>query len=372
MKEVKFKCSMRHHFSRLLRRSQPKFEFCGSPVKFTGPGHRVFAEKVFLNHNEPLIIHCLSGSVSALFLIEYPQRSNFLLLDCGSPSDVSRVEFYLRDVLSQRGADQATGSAITTESCATLSSQPKKQLGLLNLRLAVVSHCHIDHSGGAAGYAKHGVPVAKSLMMNPHYYRGVRGRMERMLEAVFTSYVSQRMGRGANEQPFRECWKWPDFKGEELQDGCSLPFGFDDWCAVHLPGHTTHMIGLYHSLSSTLYAADLFVKIHQKFLPPYPIDYGWAYVHTLQRLRSLTVKCVLLAHGGVIWLGDSDWANIVDTLIEKWESIEKQKVRGGRQGKGVRMFRAASWLRRRVVRIDHEFSPQDLKQTPFPPPAAAQ
>lgn len=309
-----------------LKGCHQQFQFCGTPAKFRGPGHHITASCLLTAANprmEKMLIHCIPGYVSTMFLIEYPEHSNFLLLDCGSPTDVHRIRFYMERVL--------------------LSSSPLELKK--NLRLATISHCHIDHSGGAGQLYEEGVPVAWPSSMEGTY-DGFCGRVHQLVEAIVISRLGSLMGRKVVENPFLSSagffgpyWAFPPFLsaststsksrllrrneihpnmqvndyprakkvnqrsclgGGTLKDIEHLPGEFSDWWVVQLAGHVSHMVGFYHVFSRTFYAADLLVLIKGAFFPPFRVDIPNAYRETLLRVRSLEVRCLLLPHGGIV------------------------------------------------------------------------
>lgn len=334
------------------------FKFCGSPAQFRGPGHHITASYVHTatHGGEAMTIHCLPGYVSTMFLVQYPARGYFFLLDCGSPSDVHRVQYYIENVLSNT---TSTSSGIShdeskrkTKGLPSGSSGPARSSVSStpmftvkeHLKLAAISHCHIDHSGGASSYSQLGVPVAWPAGIESAY-SGICGRWLQLLEARVISHMSRRMGREVIENPFESTsgllgpyWTFPaDTHTATLEDGDPLPCGFEDWQAIHIPGHVSHMVGFYHPLSRVFYAADLLVKLKNGFFPPFRIDMESVYHTTLLRLRSLQVRCLLLPHGGIVDLSqpssgsttkgnETSWMRIIDDLLCKLE--ERQSHEG--------------------------------------------
>lgn len=339
-----------------------QFTFCGSPVQFRGPGHKLTVSIVETSSSrtcvgeakesgnavpEPVKIHCLPGYVSALYLVEYPRRSSFLLLDCGSPSDGHRIRFYLERTLSSQQQATTMLSQEEVKEKRPVSDGEAKSSGAVkgsegsargftlerNLHLAAISHCHIDHSGAAGFYSRHGVPVTWPERIEKTYL-GYGGRVRQLVEVVVVSSISRRLGRVVYENLFESSrgllgpyFEYPRrTNAAVLKDGDALPCGFDDWRAVWMPGHTAHMVGFYHQPSQIFYCADLFVKIKRGYFPPFVIHYEWAYRHTLERVRQLKVRCLLLPHGGVVDLTkghEADpaaaWSRILDEVLANLE-----------------------------------------------------
>jgi hypothetical protein len=101
----------------------------------------------------------------------------------------------------------------------------------------------------------------------------------------------------------------PDYR---LTDGQALPF-FEDWKALHVPGHTLHDIVLYHQKTRTLYAADCILNVGGKFNLPIPVFFNGRMRQSLTRLKELDIATILLAHGDM--LKPDNTAEIFDTMI---------------------------------------------------------
>mmetsp|Transcript_115327 Transcript_115327/g.200811 ORF Transcript_115327/g.200811 Transcript_115327/m.200811 type:complete len:302 (-) Transcript_115327:123-1028(-) len=229
-------------------------------------------------------IHSIQGFVSTIFLVEYPHK--LLLLDSGCASDVARVKSFITERLKRPMAD---------------------------LRLVVVTHCHPDHQGGAHLYSKdHGIKIAAPSNINT-WYDGILGVVQHRLDISLGYYVKacQRFGflmaLPLLPMLFMAAWLpyWSYYPrclrfDHPLHDGQTLP-GFDEWNVIAIPGHTSHMVSLYHKPSKTLYTSDLMVqpKPGGKFRMPLPVNFPSLMHTTLSWLqREVLVETLLLAHGG--------------------------------------------------------------------------
>eukprot|EP00796_Vickermania_ingenoplastis_P005830 gene5830-4157_t len=363
-----------------------KLRFCGSPAQFRGVGHEMTASYVHTTteHGEPLIIHCVPGYISTLYLAQYPIRSSFLLLDCGSPSDFHRIKYYIENVLSRNMEHQEEGSSNEHEAQLGMTAFTIKE----HIKLGVVSHCHIDHSGGSGGYSQLGVPLAQPHGIEQSYI-GMGGKFHQLMEILISFRISRRMGRKVFENAFEYSqgflgpyWTLPSPStgSKILRDGDVLPNGFDDWSVVRIPGHTTHMIGLYHCPSRSFYAADLFVKLRKGYYPPFPIHFGWAYRHSLERVRQLEVQCLLLPHGGIVNLSQptgeveiqsTPWSTIIDEVIEKFDQARGKKKKYPIAGV-TSVFKVANGIFSVFSRWrwtsgpEASFTPADLDTGPLP------
>ncbi|EPY34309.1 metallo-beta-lactamase superfamily [Strigomonas culicis] len=339
-----------------------KFKFIGTPAKYRGPSREISVSYLHTScgNASPITIHCLPAYICVMYLVEYHARNEFLLLDSGSAADVRRIKYYVEEVLSR-----TRGRKLTLRD---------------NLKLVVASHCHLDHSGGTLGFQKEGIPIAVPPHMDDSY-AGMRG-VQQLVEANFIYLIARRLKRQRENVMaesagfFGPYWPVAPRTDLLLHDGDTLPLGFDDWSVISLPGHTTHMVGLYHTPSRCFYAADLTVKLQKGFFPPQPVHYDFAYAHTLQRIHQLHIRSLLLAHGGMVDVRKEygSWETILENVKNNYYAIHQRyinpKDRGTAWGPfflqmGYRFLRAALTPERR------HFTVSDLPQGPLPKPWAS-
>jgi glyoxylase-like metal-dependent hydrolase (beta-lactamase superfamily II) len=255
-----------------LLRDPPPYRFAGAPLRLGGDNRRLSADR--LVGGGGMTVHALSGYMSVLYVVEYAAAADrkLLLLDGGVATDHERAMWFAEHALGRRGA-------------------AADRFGLV-----VCTHAHPDHCGSAVNWAAGGVPIAAPQGID-EYSRGARGAVQTAIENVLASYVAHRIGRSLEGR--LSTGKVPNPRNDRrLADGDALP-GFADWAAVRVPGHTSHMVALYHAATHTLYAADLLIQLKRGFVPPIPVDIPFAYLDTLRRLRELRVRWLLLPHGGV-------------------------------------------------------------------------
>lgn len=312
------------------------YECVGGPLNMKGTGRTISHELILTEslNAEPMRVHCLQGYISSLFLVQYPERREWLLLDTGMPSDMERVQSFIENEEKKNPS---------TPSCSSPSSSPVEQAaprgeGRRNPTLVVSTHCHVDHLGAGHRWAKNGVPVAAASGYAA-YYAGLSGRIQELVDTFLSLIVAYRLGRRF-ESPFSSITNkditvkkdGPSSVDDDLaspsplQDGSVLP-RFDDWVALKCPGHTDHMVVLYHPLTQILYVADFFVAPRRnRFQAPVPIDVEFAYSHSVHRLRKLPVRCALLAHGGIINVEEhaGGWDDILSCVVEKQKSKSRK------------------------------------------------
>eukprot|EP00756_Hemistasia_phaeocysticola_P063112 Hpha_TRINITY_DN6594_c0_g2::TRINITY_DN6594_c0_g2_i1::g.45904::m.45904 len=292
---------------RWFRAAGAPFTFIGGPLRIGGENHRLSGERLVArlpSHSGggPMTIHLLSGYISVQYIVDYGAERPLLLLDSGTLADVTPVRFFAEHVL-------------------------KRQSGKANpFGLVVATHAHPDHSGGAPHHAAKGIPIAAPRGIDG-YWAGLGGWLQLRLENFLANFVAHRLGR---------CIEWPLSRGvvpnptgtTRLSDGVHLPEGYEDWTALGMPGHTSHMVGLYHGATHTLYCADLLIGINgSKFMSPVPVDIPWAYEHTMTRLRALPVRWLLLAHSGAVDVDSipGGWPGIIDQVMEHLAQVGKSK-----------------------------------------------
>jgi len=207
-------------------------------------------------------LHVIPGYISNIFLVEY--EPGLLLFDCGAVSDLKRIEDF----------------------CGQIQRSP------LEIKLAVVTHIHPDHSGGAAGLRKkYGTPIATHQDLD-RWYAGLGGFIQQCLDCFMMQGVAHRNLRKFERGLFPRKIK-ADYL---LADGDQLP-GFADWTAIHVPGHTSHDLVLYNESASLLYASDCVLEDKGKFRLPLPIMFPQLAEASYTKLAALNVSSILLAHG---------------------------------------------------------------------------
>ncbi|VFQ47261.1 MBL fold metallo-hydrolase [Desulfoluna butyratoxydans] len=226
-------------------------------------------------------IHVVDGFIETLYLAVYEEK--VLLIDSGCRSDVPRIEQVMKRRLKR----------------------PMSQL-----KLAVASHPHPDHAGGAHTLrSRHGVPVAAPYEIN-RWYAGFSGGLQHKIDTLLGYVVARAM-----KYPFEWIWYKKHLTFDHpLKDGDRLP-GFEDWQVIATPGHTAHDVVLYHAHSKTLYAADVILKVGSSFRPPFPVSMRPEMRQSIEKLRNLEVNHLLLAHGGAIQT--DNFPAILDIMLKE-------------------------------------------------------
>lgn len=319
-----------------------------APLRMKGRGDTVSYEVLSTEtfSQEKMKLHCIQGYISTLYLAEYPERREWLLLDTGMPTDFARVQSYIAHVdSSHQSASQSSSAGLGSSLCE-------------RLKLVVSSHCHIDHIGAGFQFGRAGVPVVAAKGFE-RYYAHYGGLAQELIDIFLSMLVARRLGR-RYESPFSSLYQ-RDLNTDRtkfplLDDGQSLPM-FEDWVALKCPGHTGHMILMYHPLTQILYAADFVVAPRaMQFKAPMPVEIDWAYNHSLHRLRKLPVRFLLLAHGGVV---------NVEELAGGWEGVLDDVVQNQTKKSSRPMFR----LIEQLVGFSTEpkdFLPSELPRGPLP------
>lgn len=210
-------------------------------------------------------IHVIEGYISSIYLVEYDD--GMLLLDSGCVNDVKRIEEYCKQVINRPLGD---------------------------IKLAVVSHMHPDHAGGAAALrSKYGIPIAAYKDVD-RWYSGLGGSLQHKLDCYMALGVARANKRNRERILFKPIIH-PDYLFDDLQ---VLPF-FNDWAVLHTPGHTQHDIVLYHQQEALLYIGDIICAVKGKMLLPLPVMFPAQMENSYNKLASLNPTTILMAHGGV-------------------------------------------------------------------------
>ena len=216
-------------------------------------------------------VHMIEGYISSIYLVEYDD--GMLLLDGGCINDVKRIEDYCKRVINRPLSD---------------------------IKLTVVSHMHPDHAGGAATLrSKYSIPIAAHKNVDL-WYSGLGGLLQHKLDCYMAMGVARKNKRKREHMLFYPIIH-PDFLLDDLQ---VLPF-FEDWGALHTPGHTLHDIVLYHQKEALLYIADMVCDVKGKMLLPLPVLAPPQMENSYDKLASLNSSTLLMAHGGVKQMEDT-------------------------------------------------------------------
>lgn len=219
----------------------------------------------------------IEGYIQTIYLAVYPDK--LLLLDGGSRADVSKVLAYITDTL---------GRSVT------------------DLKVVMVTHMHPDHAGGANLLKKETGCLIVSTDKSRPWYFGQEGRDLHMLDIGLSHFVASRQGKG-----FETLWYDPVLRPDiGVKDGDKIP-GFDDWEILETPGHTDRDLSLWHRPSHVMYTADLILRIKQGYTAPYLITLPEEYSRSVAKVRALSPKEVLLAHGGRGELKDEVYLDLI-------------------------------------------------------------
>ena len=208
-------------------------------------------------------LHIIPGYIENLFLVEYDH--GLLLLDCGAISDVKRIEDFCREKLHRSPTE---------------------------IKLAVVTHMHPDHAGGAVLLReKFGIPLAAHKDLD-RWYAGPGGFMQKVIDCALMQSVARRT-RGKLEKGLFNSHVQADYL---LADGDALPF-FPDWTTVLVPGHTSHDLVLHNAKASLLYVADCFLEVKGKYQTPLPVMFPQWLHASYAKMDALKASSLLIAHG---------------------------------------------------------------------------
>lgn len=238
-----------------------------------------------------LKIHQIHGYICNIYLLEYDH--GLLLFDCGSYNDVKRIEQY----------------------CDTrLHRSPR------DIKLAVVSHMHPDHSGGAGALRKkYGIPVAAHQEVD-FWYAGLGGCVQHKLDCSMEQFVAWRTRHKLEKVLFNRIIH-PDLI---LREGDPLP-GFADWKVLHVPGHTLHDIALYNPDQKILYPGDCLLNVHGRMMPPLPVMFPDKMARSYEKMAALPADHILTAHGDPF--ACQDYPDVFESLIRRVKSPPSAMVR---------------------------------------------
>jgi len=222
----------------------------------------------------------LKGYLNNLFIAEY--APGLLLLDGASPADFELIEEFCREKLNRPVSD---------------------------IKIAVVTHMHPDHSGAAPLLRqKYGTKIAAYKNID-EWYAGFTGWMQHVLDCLMAQILAVRKGVRIRRIFSRRITK-PDIL---LDDGDFLPC-FSDWSILYTPGHTTHDIALFHGGEKILYCGDSIVEVKNRFYLPLPVIYRERMKSSYMSMASLGAEIILIPHGNIP--EDCKADDIFDTMID--------------------------------------------------------
>lgn len=216
-------------------------------------------------------IHTLKGYINNLFIAEYDH--GLLLLDGASPADLPVIEKFCTDNLKRPVSD---------------------------IKLAIVTHMHPDHSGAAPLLRKkYGTQIAAYKNID-NWYRGPSGWLQHILDCLMAQIVAVRQ-KTKIKKVFSQRITKPDF----LVDGGDYLHGFPEWQVIYTPGHTAHDIAIFHSKEKILYCGDSIIEVKNRFYLPLPVIFINRMRRSYKELASLGAKTILIPHGKIIHTDDS-------------------------------------------------------------------
>ncbi len=209
-------------------------------------------------------IYCYKGYVQNNYLLEY--KNSILLIDGACRPDVEGIKKFVENDIKKKITD---------------------------IKLIAVTHCHPDHAGAADILRrKYGIPIAAPHDID-HWYSGPGGILQHISDTLQTRFMARKLKSGINMLYFRRKLR-PEYP---LTDGDSLPF-FEDWEAIHAPGHTSHNMMLLNRKAGILYISDTVIENNGKFLPPVPVLFPEMMKDTINKIKEIKPDIVLLAHSG--------------------------------------------------------------------------
>lgn len=208
-------------------------------------------------------IHHFTGYVQNNYIVEYKDR--ILLIDGASRPDTGPIAEFIVNKLHR---------------------------DLRELKLVAVTHCHPDHAGAAGYFRKNfGTAIAAPFDIDD-WYSGICGSMQHISDMLQSRFMARKL-QADHRMLYYNKKVAPEYK---LHNMSPLPM-FDDWQAIHAPGHTSHNIYLYNEKHGLLYISDTIIDSRGKFLPPVPVLFPEQMKQSLLKIKSIRPKYLLLAHG---------------------------------------------------------------------------
>jgi glyoxylase-like metal-dependent hydrolase (beta-lactamase superfamily II) len=183
------------------------------------------------------------------------------------------------------------------------------------------THAHIDHIGAAHEFEiRLAHPLEAAEMAEPTQYSLDSDDIPERFRTLFADAGYEPLWPMLIDALPHEGYDPASYRLESapatqmVEDGDTVDLG--DWVAevIHLPGHASGQVGLWHASSGTLFGADAIYDGPLIYDGP-EMDVG-AYAETLRRLRALPVQRVYGGHDDPF--GPDRCRAIIDQYLALW------------------------------------------------------
>ena len=191
----------------------------------------------------------------------------------------------------------------------------------------LLTHIHLDHAGAAWRWA---TEFGATICVHP------RGHAH-LVDPTKLIASARRVFGAQLERLWGELRPVPADRVKVLEDGEWVGDGDTRFRALATPGHAQHHHVYWHAASASIYAGDVAgVSIEGgPLVPPCPppdLDLA-AWRHSLNRLRELAPRRILLTHGGT--LAGTAALDTLETRLADWSQWVRSQVAAGRPDEAI-------------------------------------